>query len=119
MCIISWDARRILSASQSCQKRATQLLQLRDDDIPPIIQAITSGKTLNAMDTEGGRREFTQFILQWDHLVVENRILYRQYEGSDGDISLQVVALKKIREEIMQQLHEGAFGAYLGKKTTL
>eukprot|EP00731_Ephydatia_muelleri_P011775 Em0006g669a len=54
-----------------------------------------------------------------DHLVVENRILYQRYEGSDGDISLQVVAPKEIREDIMQQLHEGAFGAHLGENKTL
>ena len=51
--------------------------------------------------------------------MLENGILYRQYEGSDGDTFLQMVAPREIREEIVQQLHEGAFGAHLGENNTL
>ena len=93
-------------------KSNLQLLQQRDEHIAPIIQAISSGKTLNSKDTEGKSREFNQFIQQWDQVVVENGILYRRYEGSDGDIFLQLVAPREIREEIVQQLHEGAIARY-------
>ena len=92
-----------------------QLLQQRDENIAPIIQAISFEKTLSSKDAE----EFNQFIQQWGQLVVENGILYRRYEGSDRDSFLQVVAPREIREEIMQQLHEGAFGAHLGENKTL
>ena len=71
------------------------------------------------MDAEGKSREFNQIIQQWDQLVVENGILYRRYEGSDGNTFLQLVVPRKIREEIVQQLHEGAFGAHLGENKTL
>ena len=101
------------------EKSNMQLLQQRDENISPIIQAKTSGKILHTKDVEGRSREFARLILQWDQLVVENGILYRRYEGSDGDTSLQVVAPKEIREDIMQQLHEGAFGAHLGENKTL
>ena len=47
--------------------------------------------------------------------MLENGVLYRLYEGSDGDTFLQLVAPKEIREEIVQKLHEGAFGAHLGE----
>ena len=100
-------------------KSNLQLLQQRDEDIAPIIQAISSGKTLSSKDAEGKSREFNQFIQQWDQLVLENGILYRRYEGSDGDTFLQLVAPREIREEIVQQLHEGAFGAHLGENKTL
>ena len=96
-----------------------QLLQQRDENISPIIQAITSGKTLHAKDVEGRSREFARLILQWDQLVVENGILYRRYEGSYSDTSLQVVSPKEIREDIMQQLHKGTLGAHLGENKTL
>ena len=96
-----------------------QLLQQRDENIAPIIQAISSGKTLTSKDAEGKPREFNQFIQQWDQLVVENGILYRRYESSDGNTYLQAVAPREIREEIVQQLHAGAFGAHLGENKTL
>ena len=51
--------------------------------------------------------------------MLENGILYRQYKGSDGDTFLQLVAPREIREEIVQQLYEGAFGAHLGENKTL
>lgn len=92
-------------------KSNLQLLQQRDEDIAPIIQAIYSGKTLSSKDAEGKSREFNQFIQQWDQLVVENGILYRRYKGIDGDTFLQLVAPREIREEIVQQLHEGPFGS--------
>ena len=99
-------------------KSNLQLLQQRDEDIAPIIQAISSGKTLSSKDAEGKSREFNQSIQHWDQLQ-EYGILYRRYEGSDGDTFLQLLAPREIREEIVQQLHEGAFGAHLGGNKTL
>ena len=77
-------------------KSNLQLLQQRDEDIAPIIQAISSGKILSSKDAEGKSREFNQFIQQWDQLVVENGVLYRRYEGIDEDTFVQLVAPREI-----------------------
>ena len=52
-------------------KSNLQLVQQRDEDIAPIIQAIISGKTLCSKDEEGKCRELNQFSQQWNQLVVE------------------------------------------------
>ena len=75
-------------------KSNLQLLQQRDEDIAPIFRE----DPIRFKDAEGKSREFNQFI----HADRWKMVLYRRYEGSDGDTFLQLVASREIREETVQ-----------------
>ena len=56
----------------------------------------------------------------WDQLVTYQGLLYRQYYVSSDDetITFQLVVPACMREEILKDLHEGAFEGHLGGDKT-
>ena len=62
----------------------------------------------------------TLLVQQWEQLEVKDGLLYRRYENEAGNaVWLQLVVLKSLRDEILQELHGGVVSWHLGEEKTL
>ena len=63
---------------------------------------------------------FRRLLQQWDQLVLINGVLYRQFmHPNEGQSHLQLVAPTEIREEVVQDIHEGVACGHLGQDKAL
>lgn len=95
-------------------------LQLEDDNVGPVLKAREANRKPGPADLAGKSRELARLVQLWDQLLVRDGTLYRQYEDEQGSgCHLQLVAPKPKREEILRDLHSGAWGGHLGEKKML
>jgi len=87
--------------------------QSLDDNLQPVIQALTEG----ARPPQGSLRDYPEearaLFSQWNSLVLEAGVLYRRYHCPDGTtLYLQVVLPVKLRQPYVERLHAdlGHFG---------
>ena len=65
-------------------------------------------------------RERGYFQQLWDQLEVREGVLYWEYEEESGSGShRQLVFLRQMRQEILQDMHGGVLGGHLEEKMTL
>lgn len=85
-------------------KQASELLAEHGSEKPRI-------KTQN--------QELITLLRQWELLEIRNNLLYRKWQNENGTSTLQLVAPKKIRTEIMHMLHDCKTSGHLGREKTL
>ena len=57
---------------------------------------------------------------QWDQLEIHEGVVCRRYESDDGkSLRWQIILPKKLREEVLAEIHSGPLGGHLGVKKTL
>ena len=67
-----------------------------------------------------GGPEVRRLLQLWDRLSVDNGLLKRRYESTDGQHSRkQLVVPSVLRNEILQALHAGALEGHLGEDKTI
>ena len=93
--------------------------QLADPVLGPVLQSKESGQKPTAKETKPLSRTSRRLFQLWDHLRIKNGVLFREFLGPQEDLVLQLVVPADRREEVLRDLHEGAFGGHLGEEKTL
>ena len=105
--------------SESTQKTLRDA-QLEDPIIKPLLISKEAGeKPLKADEREFGSAA-RRLVQLWDQLIVRDGILYRQYAHPTKEKShLQLIIPTSLRDEVLEDLHEGALGDHLGMEKML
>ena len=111
------DETHVLPGNQHQTVRDSQLL---DEDIGPILKALEAGESkFSDEDVLGKGPTFRKYWHQWDTLVVQQGVLYRQWYKSEKNVTLQLVVPQKLKSAILQGLHDDKVAGHMGiKKTT-
>ena len=103
-----------------CTGYATDLVTLQRNDpiIGPVIRAKEQGVQQPSSDMTAGYSGCCIRLFQlWDQLILEQGVLFRQFHDSTHNtVHCQLDAIK---DEILNQLHAGSTGGYLGIEKTL
>ncbi|XP_033728208.1 uncharacterized protein LOC117317503 [Pecten maximus] len=103
-----WTRDELLEFQLEDRGLKSMLESLKDSSVKPTRESIS--------DWPG---EAKQLWSQWDSLVIENSLLYRRFETSTGEISLQLVAPWSIRKSIFEQLHASQTAGHFGRDRTI
>ena len=109
-------------ASVLTETSTTELHQKQLDDGPIglLLSAIEKGERPTSDVVRSQGPEAQRLAQLWDKLLVEEGVLKRRYEDSQGHSTrLQLVVLRSMRKEVLQELHAGALEGHLGEEKTL
>lgn len=97
----------------------TELTNFQQDDesIKTISKHLLGSNSKPEIHTPN--QDLVALLRQWDLLKIVNGLLFRELHDNNGSISLQLVAPKPIRFQIMQQLHNSRTAGHLGREKTL
>ena len=107
---------------QSHSESSIRDSQLSDDDVGPILRGKETGEKPPVTTSPSNARSpaFRRLYQIWDQLLVQNGLLFRQFETEEGNAShLQLVLPKSLRTDVLQDLHSGAMGGHLGEDKML
>ena len=93
-------------------------LQMEDETIGPIFQAIVIGERPDRDISQAWSRESRTLLQQWGMLVIKHDVLWRRFSDGKGD-SLQLVLPSKLQTDVIRDLHEGAVSGHLGEEKVL
>ena len=98
-----------------------QLAQLEDNTIGPIAKWLKNSQDRPPKSDVSPYSEATKlYWAQWDSLHLKDGLVYRLWEAPAGDSSVwQLLLPKKLREEVLYQLHEIPTAGHLGIAKTL
>ena len=105
------------SAGLSTQELAR--LQLCDDVLAPVVKAMEKEDKPYAADLKQYSLHTNRLFALWDQLTLVNAVLYRKFWNSNDQIHLQLVALRAIQKQVLDEMHEGSLSAHLGEEKTL
>ena len=101
----------------------------RDSHFPPIPASQISVTTvkvsqipgvLSILDGKCVSRSNRRLLQIWDQLRICDGVLCRQFEATDGRSAVvQVLVPRRLREQVLTDLHEGSLGGHLGVEKTL
>ena len=95
-------------------------LQLDDPAIGLVLLTVEAHEYPPVDVISRGGPEVRHLLQLWDRLSVDNGLLKRRYESTDGQRSWkQLVILSVLRTEILQELHAGALEGHLGEDKTI
>ena len=104
----------------SHQPSEIQALQWSDPAIGPVRKAKEDGVRPSLEQMKGKSVETRHLLQLWDHLMLQDGIMYRRFVGTDRqDDRMQLVVPCAMRREILDELHSGAVGGHLGAEKTL
>ena len=109
-------------ASVLTETSTTELHQKQLDDGPIglLLSAIEKGERPTSDVVRGQGPEAQRLAQLWDKLLVEEGVLKRRYEDSQGHSTrLQLVVPRSMRKGVLQELHAGALEGHLGEEKTL
>ena len=93
--------------------------QLEDEIIGFILKAKETQQKPDAQLLKAKPRETQQLSQLWDQLIVQEGILYRRFEESSGrSYHLQLVIPRRLREEVLEEVHAGTMSCHLGEDKT-
>ena len=112
---VSWQAVPIWTSEQ------LQDVQMEDDTIGPIARILKKGGIRPPWSSIASLNEATKlYWAQWDSLRLKDGVVYRLWETPSGDSTVwQLLLPRKLREEVLQQLHESETSGHLGISKTL
>ncbi|PIK40084.1 Retrovirus-related Pol polyprotein from transposon [Apostichopus japonicus] len=96
-------------------------MQIADKDIGPILlwKEVQDSRPDWAQITAGSPT-LKNYWNQWDRLDLKEGVLYRRFESSDGmSVLLQLVAPRRIQEEILYSTHNHRLSGHLMTKKTI
>ena len=92
--------------------------QLSDPDVGPILTGMECGQ--KPTNLTGQSPHFRRLLQLWDQLVVNNSLLWRNYQPQENSQThLQLIVPKCLRDNILEDIHGGTMGAHLGEEKTL
>ena len=98
----------------------TRASQLQDEDIGPILTAVANRKKIKEPELRGLSHESRHLHEQWDSLVMKHGKLWRRAANEDGtSATLQLIAPREYRSEILTELHDSPTGGHLGMEKML
>ena len=93
-------------------------LQMEDETIGPVFQAIVIGERPDRDISQAWRWESRTLLQQWGMLVINHDALWQRF--SDGKVDrLQLVLPSKVQTDVIRDLHEGAVSGHLGEEKVL
>ena len=119
---ISEDAVGAVSAEQSAplQERTSSELrsfQLADESIAFVLQAKETNKRPLATAVKGMSTTVRKLCQLWDRLRCKDALLWRQYDDDSTKKNwLQLVVPRALRQEILQEIHQGVISGHLGEQ---
>ena len=108
----------LASSNLLCGYSPDQLrdMQLLDSYIGQVLRCKEQEEQPSANFLKTQPVPYRRLIQQWEQLVVNNGILYRQYAQPRADQDyLQLVVPTEMREQILRELHEGVASGHLGQ----
>jgi len=95
-------------------------LQLNDSCIGELLKAMEVHQKPLRDHVRSQSIVYRRLYQQWDQLVIQNGVLWCQYEHPNEQQSwLQLVVPVNLRAEIIKEAHEGTTGGHLGQDKTL
>ena len=95
-------------------------LQQGDLDIGAVLKAKEQQAKPDADEQKAQSLETRRLLQLWEQLVIQNGVLFRQWESPDGTkIVYQLVMPKSEHENALRDLHEGVAGCHLGEAKVL
>ena len=95
-------------------------LQLTDTVLGPLMEAMEANQKPEAATTRGKDRSYTLLLQQWDQLIMQEGLLFRNYQDASGNTQWsQLVVPKALQEEVIYSLHGGVASGHLGEEKTL
>jgi len=96
-----------------------QKCQREDPDISPILGWQANRKRPPMDDVVSLSPATRHYWLQWDSLVLKNRIVYRQFQRKDGTGShQQYLTPRSLKQEVLGHMHDSVLSGHLGCKKT-
>ena len=107
--------------SDSRSEDSVQVMQRSDDDLAPIITYKEQGEGKPHWEEVTSAGAVTKrYWAQWETLRVQNGILQRCWESTDGKSRRWLIVVpSKMREEVMTEMHGSVTGGHFGIKKTL
>ena len=99
-------------------KEELHALQLADPEIAIVYQRKESNDKPSKETINGYNQNTKTLLQQWDVLNIEG-ILYRKYEGVNGQSHLALVTPNSIRKEIFTELHINRTTGHFGRDRTV
>ena len=92
-------------------------LQLDDPSVGIMLQAKEDNKKPQATTVKGMSMTGRRLSQLWDKLQVHNGTLWREYDDSSGKKKwLQLVVPTNLKQEVLQEIHEGVVSGHLGEQ---
>jgi predicted aspartyl protease len=109
------------NASMDWSDDTMRTAQEDDTDLKPLIQLMKDGATRPLWNQVANYSSVTKcYWAQWDSLVMQNGLLHRKWESTNGNEShLQVIVPRSKVNEVLSAYHDGISGGHLGIKRTL
>ena len=97
-----------------------QKVQNEDSILKSLLNWLKEGKRPSFDETSAMDPVLKGYLAQWNSLKLKDGILYRIWESTDGKQSVEKLILpRKLRKEVMRQLHDGNSGGHFGIKKTM
>lgn len=95
--------------------------QEKDDDLRHIITWKKRGDVKPIWSEVAPTGAVTKaYWAQWDSLILQNGILYRKWEKTNGrEFHLQIIVPRTRVPDVLREIHDGVSGGHLGVKRTL
>ena len=93
-------------------------LQMEDETIGPVFQAIVIGERPGRDISQAWSRESRTLLQQWGMLVIKHDVLWRRFSDGKED-RLQLVLPSKLQTDVIRDLHECAVSGHLGEEKVL
>ena len=94
-------------------------LQLDDEDIRPILQALRETSTRPDWENMLPCSQATKvYWTKWHDLEIHEGVLYVKESASSGALNLRLVAPKVLQAELIREAHAGFTGGHLGRRQT-
>ena len=101
------------SAEQMAQK------QQEDPDIGPVLEWKKTGSRPASSAVRHHSPATRHYWLYWDSLTLVDGLLFRRFTKKDNTGSfLQLIVPRKLRDEVLQQMHNALLSGHLGQKKT-
>lgn len=120
--VLAHDIRRVKYDSKWLMPYSLEQLrrkQLEDSDIGPVMRWKESGVRPFGLEVSGCSPATRLYWHYWDSLEAHDGLLYKTYVRRDGTGKhLQLLVPKKLRNEVLYQMHNTILSGHLGQKKT-
>ena len=93
--------------------------QLEDPDIGPVLKWLESGARPVGPEVTASSPATQYYWLYWESLKIMDGVLFHKFSRKDGTGEhIQLIVPRKLKDEIMYQMHESLLSGHLGKCKT-
>ena len=93
--------------------------QLEDLDIGPVLKWLESGARPVGLEVAASSPATWHYWLYWESLKIMDGVLFCKFSRKDDTGEhIQLIVTRKLKDEIMYQMHESLLSGHLGKCKT-